>query len=107
MLGVVGARLRREVGEAPTLLDSRPASEEGSWMDPARFPHAPHRLAPDSQNTCARIDPVMERRRFIEVIAGALLAAPLAAAAQEYKAGKVPRIGWLLSGSLESLEIRA
>ncbi len=76
-------------------------------MDPARFPHAPHRLAPDSQNTCARIDPVMERRRFIEVIAGALLAAPLAAAAQEYKAGKVPRIGWLLSGSLESLEIRA
>jgi putative tryptophan/tyrosine transport system substrate-binding protein len=35
----------------------------------------------------------MERRRFIEVIAGGLLAAPLAASAQQ--AGKVPRIGFL------------
>jgi hypothetical protein len=35
----------------------------------------------------------MERRRFFEVIAGALLAAPLAAEAQQ--AGKVPRIGFL------------
>ncbi len=35
----------------------------------------------------------MERRRFIEVIAGGLVVAPLAAEAQQ--AAKVPRIGWL------------
>src|SRR5712692_2427114 len=35
----------------------------------------------------------MERRRFIEVIAGGLLAAPLAAEAQQ--TAKAPRIGWL------------
>ena len=35
----------------------------------------------------------MERRRFIEVIAGGLLAAPVAAEAQQ--AAKVARIGWL------------
>jgi ABC-type uncharacterized transport system substrate-binding protein len=35
----------------------------------------------------------MERRRFIEVIAGGLVVAPLAAVAQQ--AAKVPRIGWL------------
>jgi len=35
----------------------------------------------------------MERRRFIEVIAGGLLAAPLAAEAQQ--AAKIPRIGYL------------
>src|SRR6202162_1503155 len=35
----------------------------------------------------------MERRTFIGVIAGGLLAAPLAAEAQQ--AGKVPRIGFL------------
>jgi len=40
--GVVGAPLRTDVAAALTLLDSRPASEEGSCMDPARFPHAPH-----------------------------------------------------------------
>jgi putative ABC transport system substrate-binding protein len=39
----------------------------------------------------------MERRRFIEVIAGGLLAAPLAAEAQQ--AGKVARIGILDGGS--------
>jgi putative ABC transport system substrate-binding protein len=39
----------------------------------------------------------MERRRFIEVIAGGLLAAPLAAEAQQ--AGKVWRIGMLWFGS--------
>jgi hypothetical protein len=50
----VGARLRRQVGEELTLLDSRPASEEGSCMDPARLRHAPHPLALESQNTCAR-----------------------------------------------------
>jgi hypothetical protein len=41
-------------GVGAALLDSRPVSEEGSCMDPARLPHAPHPLAPDSQNTCAR-----------------------------------------------------
>ena len=38
-------------GTSAVLLDSRPASEEGSCMDPARFSHAPHPLAPDSQTT--------------------------------------------------------
>ena len=38
----------------------------------------------------------MERRRFIEVLAGGLLAPPLAAEAQP---GKVPRIGVLSPGS--------
>jgi hypothetical protein len=42
----------------------------------------------------------MERRRFIEVIAGGLLAAPLGAEAQQ--AGKVPRIGWLGGPTRES-----
>src|SRR6266699_6761431 len=47
----------------------------------------------------------MERRRFIEVIAGGLLAAPLAAEAQQ--AGKVWRIGMLWFGSsLEDLPTR-
>jgi putative ABC transport system substrate-binding protein len=40
----------------------------------------------------------MERRRFIEVIAGGLLAAPLAAEAQP--AASLPRIGYLSAGSL-------
>jgi putative ABC transport system substrate-binding protein len=39
----------------------------------------------------------MERRRFVEVIAGGLLAAPLAAQAQP--AGKVPKVGFLWIGS--------
>jgi putative tryptophan/tyrosine transport system substrate-binding protein len=39
----------------------------------------------------------MERRRFIEVIAGGLLAAPLAAEAQQ--AGKVYRVGFILTTS--------
>jgi hypothetical protein len=41
-------------GEPLTLLDSRKASEEGSCMDPARIPHAPHPLAPDSQAPCGK-----------------------------------------------------
>ena len=52
VLGVVGARLRREVGAVLTLLDSRAASKEGSCMDPGRLPHTPHPLAPDSQTAC-------------------------------------------------------
>jgi putative tryptophan/tyrosine transport system substrate-binding protein len=61
-------------------------------MDPARFPPAAHPLVPDS-HTAYGEGPVMERRGFIQVIAGGgLLAAPLAAEAQ---AGKVPRVGYL------------
>src|SRR5574342_362852 len=47
----------------------------------------------------------MERRRFIAKLAGGLLAAPLAAGAQ--KPSRVPRIGWLLTGSLEAPETQA
>jgi hypothetical protein len=54
VLDVLGACLRREVGEALTLLDSRPACKEGTCMDPARFPHAPHPLVPDSQTICGK-----------------------------------------------------
>jgi hypothetical protein len=36
---------------------------------------------------------MMDRRAFLTMIAGGLLAAPLAAAAQEYKAGRMPRAG--------------
>ena len=34
------------------LLNSRPACKEGSRIEPARLPHAPHPLAPDSQTAC-------------------------------------------------------
>ena len=33
-------------------------------MDPARFPHAAHPLAPDSQTTCGE-DPLLDRRTFL------------------------------------------
>jgi surfactin synthase thioesterase subunit len=39
----------------------------------------------------------MDRRAFIGTLAGGLLAAPIAAEAQQ--AGKPPRIGWLSAGS--------
>ena len=42
-------------------------------------------------------DRVVDRRAFIAVIGGGLLAVPLAAEAQP--AGKPPRIGWLSAGS--------
>jgi putative ABC transport system substrate-binding protein len=48
---------------------------------------------------------VTTRRAFIRTLAGGLLAAPLAAGAQQ--AGKVYRIGYLSLGSLESPETRA
>ena len=44
----------------------------------------------------------MERRRFIEVITGGLLASPLAAEAQQ--AGKVYRVGYLSAPTRESVE---
>jgi putative ABC transport system substrate-binding protein len=44
----------------------------------------------------------VDRRRFLGTLAGGLVAAPLAAEAQQ--AGKVARIGYLVTGSLESLE---
>ena len=50
----VAATLHQMGGAALTLLDSRAASEEGSCMDPARFPHAPDLLAPDSQISCGK-----------------------------------------------------
>jgi putative ABC transport system substrate-binding protein len=62
-------------------------------MDPTRLLEAPYRLAPDSQTACRRTDPLLERRAFIGVIAGGLLASPLAAAAQQ--AAKLYRIGFL------------
>jgi len=47
---------------------------------------------------------VTTRRAFIRTLAGGFLAAPLAAEAQQ--AGKVARIGYLVTGSLESSETR-
>ena len=44
----------------------------------------------------------MDRRAFLATLTGGLLAAPLAAEAQPV--GKVARIGYLVTGSLESLE---
>jgi putative tryptophan/tyrosine transport system substrate-binding protein len=54
-------------------------------MNPARVPQAPYS------------SPLMERRTFIGVIAGSLLAGVFAAEAQQV--GKVPRIGFLFFGS--------
>ena len=62
-------------------------------MDPGRFHHAPHPLAPDAQNTYARIDPVMERRTFMAMLAGGIVVVPLAAEVQQ--AAKIARIGFL------------
>jgi hypothetical protein len=41
----------------------------------------------------------VDRRRFLGTLAGGLVAAPLAAEAQQ--AGKVARIGYLVTGSLK------
>jgi len=48
---------------------------------------------------------VVDRRAFFGTLAGSLLAAPLAAEAQQ--AAKVRRIGYLVTGSLESAETQA
>jgi len=47
----------------------------------------------------------MPRRAFMAIIAGGLLAAPVAVQAQQ--PARVPRIGFLISGSLESPEAKA
>jgi hypothetical protein len=46
--------------------------------------------------------PEMSRRAFMAAVAGGLLAAPLTAGAQQ--AGKVFRVGYLVLGSIETLE---
>ena len=61
-------------------------------MSPARVPQAPN------------FSPVMKRRTFLALLPGSLLAAPLAAEAQQ--AGKVPRVG-VLFGSPASSWIEA
>ncbi len=62
------------------------------------------RTIPQSLLQRAGGDPVTTRRAFIGTLA-CVLAAPLAAQAQQ--PGRVPRIGWLLTGSLEAPETRA
>ena len=59
-------------------------------MDPARFPRAPYgpRFVDD-----VRQEPSMQRRTFMALVSGGLLAAPLVAGAQP--AGKVSRVGRL------------
>ena len=48
------------------------------------------------------VDSLMERRAFIGTLTGGLLAAPLAAEAQEM--GKVPRVGFLSGVSRSDLQ---
>jgi ABC-type uncharacterized transport system substrate-binding protein len=62
-------------------------------MDPTRLPQAPHR--PRFRDG-ARQEPSMERRTFMALVSGGLLAAPLAVEAQP--AEKVYRLGYLASG---------
>ena len=50
------------------------------------------------------VDHTMERRTFMTLVSGGLLAAPLAAEAQP--AGKVPRIGIVSTFSLEHPQAR-
>jgi ABC transporter substrate binding protein len=58
-------------------------------MNPARVAQAPSSFAPDWP-TAFGVGPVMERRTFLAIIPGSLLAAPLAAEAQP--AGKLHRL---------------
>jgi putative ABC transport system substrate-binding protein len=67
-------------------------------MDPARILHAPDFLAPDTHNTCARIDPVMQRRTFMAMLTGGIVVTPLAAEAQQ--AAKVARLGYLVGANV-------
>src|SRR5713101_9775317 len=60
----------REVQDALTLLDSRPACKEGSCMDPTRLPHAPY--APRFGDG-VRQEPSMQRRTFMALVSGGLL----------------------------------
>ncbi len=61
-------------------------------MDTTRLLHAPYPIAPDSQTTCGRTL-MIDRRTFLVGTGTVLLAAPLAADAQQ--AGRIPRIGVL------------
>jgi putative ABC transport system substrate-binding protein len=65
-------------------------------MNPARVPQAPYSFAPDWP-TAFGVGPVVERRAFIGVISATLLAAPLAAEAQQ--STKRYRIGLLIAAS--------
>jgi putative tryptophan/tyrosine transport system substrate-binding protein len=61
-------------------------------MDTTRLLHAPYPIAPDSRTTCGRTL-MIDRRTFLVGTGTVLLAAPLAADAQQ--AGRIPRIGVL------------
>src|SRR5207244_290474 len=65
----------------------------------------PSRAAFDARDGSIEREHVMERRTFMALVSGGLLAAPLAVAAQQ--PARVARIGYLVSGSLESPEARA
>src|SRR5216683_3236409 len=71
----------------------RPACKEGSCMDPTRLLQAPY--GPRFGDG-VRQEPSMERRTFMALVSGGLLAAPLAAKAQQ--AAKIYRIGIVLEG---------
>jgi len=58
-------------------------------MHPTRLPHTPY--DPRFRNG-VRPEPSMERRTFMALVSGGLLAAPLSAEAQP--AGKVPRVAF-------------
>jgi hypothetical protein len=59
-------------------------------MDPTRRPQAPYGLR---FGDGVRKEPSMQRRTFMALVSGGLLAAPLAAEAQPV--GRMYRIGWL------------
>ena len=65
-----------------------PALVRAGWAGSRRRPALPNRTASGS------VTPFVDRRAFIGTLAGGLLAAPLAAEAQQATA-KVPRIGFL------------
>src|SRR5437899_9992888 len=58
----------------------RPACKESSCMEPTRLPQVPH--GPRFGDG-VRQEPTMERRIFMALVSGGLLAAPLAAEAQQ------------------------
>src|SRR5712691_5157250 len=94
-VGAARARQPRRCGGiGTTLLDSRQPGRRGSCMRPTRLPQVPHPLVPDSPTTCDR-DPMIDRRTFLAGTGAVIVAAPLAAEAQQ--AAKIPRIGYLVT----------